>query len=97
MDERDRGRLSSADDNLAEVSTSLEMTKGGANFVEGELAINDRTNPPRFDCASSVSGRDVLPSSVSNRIVGIMFSFVSLGILFKLWQRGIHLIPRVGV
>src|SRR3989442_7869773 len=51
MDERDRGHLSSADDNLAEVSTSLEMTKGGADLVEGELAINDRTNPPRFDCA----------------------------------------------
>src|SRR6058998_2095307 len=44
-------RLSSADDNLAEVGTSLEMTKCGADLVKGELAINDRTNPPRFDCA----------------------------------------------
>src|SRR5204862_8271992 len=30
-------------------------------------------------------------------IFGIMFSFVLFWILFKLWQRGIHLVPRVRV
>src|SRR5437016_2353379 len=30
-------------------------------------------------------------------ILGIMVSFALFGILFKLWQRGIHLIPRVRV
>jgi len=30
-------------------------------------------------------------------ILGTMVSFALFGILFKLWQRGIHLVPQVRV